>query len=164
MGTGPLARATRSTAAVYALGEGHHVTVLIDASETGGAFDLVEVMAGPGDLASPHRHGFAEWFHVLDGTLGLATADQEGERPPVRVEAGGTYVVPPGIVHSLHNPTAEPIRFIAVGLPAVTSTFVAKAGVRVRDAQTPPTVPPLPADALADLAVNFGIDLRKESN
>jgi mannose-6-phosphate isomerase-like protein (cupin superfamily) len=159
---GPLARATRSTAAVYALAGDRRVTVLVDASETGGTFDLVEVAAPPGVVSPPHRHDFVEWYHVIEGTLRLSTEPEQGPETPVVVEAGATYVVPGRIVHAIENPTERPIRFIVAGLPAVTSNFVAKAGVRVRDAQTAPPVPPPGGAALAALASSYGIDLRKD--
>jgi quercetin dioxygenase-like cupin family protein len=164
MSIGPLARPTRSTAAVYALADGRHVTVLVDASETGGAFDLVEVAAGPGGVSPPHRHGFAEWFHVVDGTLSLTVEHDEEATAAVLVEAGATYVLPPRVTHAVANPTERTIRFIVAGFPAVTSSFVAKAGVRVRDAQTPPTVPLPDRASLSVLAGNFGIDFRTGMN
>ena len=164
MGPGPLAKATRSTAAVYALGEGHHVTVLIDASETGGAFDLIEVVAPPGRVSPPHEHEFVEWYHVVDGMLRVSTGTDRGPSAPVLVEATATFVVPGRVLHAVENPTEKAVRFIVAGFPAVTSSFVAKAGVRVRDTQTAPTAPPLGEDELAALASTFGIDLRKEMN
>lgn len=163
MGSGPLARATRSTAAVYALGEGHHVTVLIDASETGGAFDLIEVVAPPGRVSPPHRHEFVEWYHVIDGTLRLSTGADRGPEAPVLVEAAATFVIPGRVVHEVENPTEEAVHFIVAGLPAAASRFVAKAGVRVRDAQTTPTVPPLGGAELTAAAASFGIDFREKS-
>ncbi|HTR75007.1 MAG TPA: cupin domain-containing protein [Solirubrobacterales bacterium] len=164
MGAGPLARATRSTAAVYALAEGHRVTVLIDASETGGAFDLIEVVAPPGPVSPPHRHEFVEWYHVVEGTLRVSTARDQGPAAPVLVEAAATFVVPTQVVHAIENPAEGAVRFIVAGFPAVTSSFVAKAGVRVRDVQTPPPVLPQDQDALNALAGSFGIDLRKDLN
>lgn len=63
---------------VYAVAGGNHVAILIDAAETDGEFDLIEVLAQPGGGPPPHRHAFAEWFHVLDGLLEILTPVAEG--------------------------------------------------------------------------------------
>ena len=71
---GPLSGPTRSTDVVYAVHGGDRVTIMIDATETGGAFDVVEVLVQPGRAAPPHCHAFAEWFHILDGAVQFLTA------------------------------------------------------------------------------------------
>jgi mannose-6-phosphate isomerase-like protein (cupin superfamily) len=143
---------------VYAVAGGNRVTILVDAAETGGAFDLIEVLAQPGGGPPPHRHAFAEWFHVLDGALQLLTP-QEGElRKLALVEAGSTYVVSPWAPHTTHNTTDAPVRFIVAGQPGVMSSYFAQAGVRVADTHAAPGTPPPGPDALAELAARYEIE------
>jgi quercetin dioxygenase-like cupin family protein len=154
---GPLIGPTRSTDVVYAVHGGDRVTIMIDATETGGAFDVVEVLAQPGGATPPHRHAFAEWFHVLDGAVQFQTASCGALKPTAIVEQGGTYVVPPWTPHALQNTTATPVRFLLAGQPGVMSSYFANAGVRIRDAQSRPSVPPPSPSALAKLTARHGI-------
>ena len=156
---GPLSGPTRSTDVVYAVPGGDRVTIMIDAAETGGAFDVVEVLVQPGRAAPPHCHAFAEWFHILDGALQFLTASCGALKPTAIVEQGGTYVVPPWAPHALRNTTATPVRFLLAGQPGVMSSYFANAGVRIRDAQSRPSVPPPSPSALAQLAARHGIHL-----
>ena len=135
------------------------VTIVIDATETGGAFDVVEVLVQPGRAAPPHCHAFAEWFHILDGALQFLTVSCGALKPTAIVEQGGTYVVPPWAPHALQNTTATPVRFLLAGQPGVMSSYFVKAGVRIRDAQSRPSVPPPSPSALAELAARHGIHL-----
>ena len=59
------------TAPVLVVAGGNHVTVLVNATETGGVFDVIEVLARPGGGPPAHQHEFVEWFHVLEGELQL---------------------------------------------------------------------------------------------
>ena len=156
---GPLSGPTRSTDVVYAVHGGDRVTIMIDATETGGAFDVVEVLMQPGRAAPPHHHAFAEWFHVLDGALQFLTGSCGALNPTAIVEQGGTYVVPPWAPHAVQNTTATPVRFLLAGQPGVMSSYFANAGVRIRDAQSRPSVPPPSRSALAELTAGHGIHL-----
>ncbi len=155
---GPLAAPTRTTAAVYALDDAHRVTIVIDASATGGSFDLLEVLARPGGDTQMHRHAFIEWFHVLEGTLRVLAPSGGTPRPIAVVEAGATYVIPADAPHSVQSATDRLVRYLVASRPGVLSSFIATAGVRLRDAQTRPTEP-LPGPArLAALATSYGIE------
>jgi hypothetical protein len=57
------------TAPVLVVAGGNHVTVLVNATETGGVFDVIEVLARPGGGPPAHQHEFVEWFHVLELAL-----------------------------------------------------------------------------------------------
>lgn len=142
--------------AVYAMAGGNHVTILIDAADTGGAFDLVEVFAMPGGGPPPHRHEFVEWFHVVEGAIQFL-GGEDGLQPTELVQAGGTYMVPSWAPHATHNDTAAPARFIVAGQPGVMSKYFAQAGVLVTDALTPPAVPPPGPAQLAELAAKYRI-------
>jgi mannose-6-phosphate isomerase-like protein (cupin superfamily) len=72
-------------------------------------FELDGGSAGP----PPHRHAqLTDSFYVLEGTLTVLLGDREREAGP------GTYAgVPPGNVHTVSNPGAEPVRFLNVTMP-----------------------------------------------
>lgn len=49
---------------------------------------------------------------MLDGTLAVLLGDEEHETP-----AGSYALIPPGNVHTVSNPDAEPVRFLNVSAP-----------------------------------------------
>lgn len=128
---------------------GNHVAILVDAEETDGAFDAVEVLARPGGGPPPHCHAFAEWFRILEGTLTF-TGVRDGRIVPIAREGPGrVVVVPPGAWHGTINETSSPVRFTVVGRPGVMSRYFRKASVAVRSMDEPPsTEPPGPAELL----------------
>jgi quercetin dioxygenase-like cupin family protein len=143
---------------VYAMAGGNHVTIVIDALETDGAFDLVEVYAQPGGGPPPHKHAFAEWFHVVEGTVQFLEPSEDGLRETALVRTGETFYVPPWAPHATHNTTDVPARFMVAGRPGVMSSYFAQAGIAVPDILTPPSVqPPGPAQ-LVELAARYGIE------
>lgn len=140
------------------MADGSRVTILIDATETSGTFDLVDVHTPPGTGSCPDRHAFAEWFHVVAGSLQFLGMPGGRLKPTATVEAGGTYVVPPWAPHAIRNNTEKPARFIVAGQPGVMSSYYAQAGLRVPDTQTrvPVAAAPDPS-ALAELAARHKI-------
>jgi len=137
---------------------GNHVAILVDAAETEGAFDVVEVLAHPGGGPPPHRHAFEEWFRVLEGTLTF-TGLRDGSIVPIaEVGPGRVVVVPPGSWHGTVNQTTSPVRFVVVGRPGVMSRYFRQASVAVASMTAPPDrEPPAPA-ALKQLAEQHGIE------
>lgn len=126
---------------------GNHVMILVDAQETDGAFDVIQVTAQPGGGPPPHCHAFEEWFHVLEGTLTF-TGARDGEIVPIaHAGPGEMVVIPPGTWHGTVNGTDAPVRFTVVGRPGVMSSYFREAGVQVHlMTEPPPTAPPGPAD------------------
>ena len=73
-------------------------------------FELAAESAGP----PPHLHErLTDSFFVLEGTLTVLLGEEEHEAP-----AGSHVVVPPGNVHTVSNPGAEPVRFLNVIAPS----------------------------------------------
>ena len=72
-------------------------------------FELAPESAGP----PPHLHeGITDSFWVLEGTLTVLMDGEERQAP-----AGSHVVIPPGNVHSVSNPSAEPVRFLNISTP-----------------------------------------------
>jgi quercetin dioxygenase-like cupin family protein len=83
-----------------------------------------EVQAGiyvldPGGSIPAHRHT-ASWdiAVVLEGEIEVSI-DEGGAERTVRLRAQGVNLVPPGVRHSLHNPSAAaPARFLLLQSPS----------------------------------------------
>lgn len=73
-------------------------------------FELAAESPGP----PPHLHErITDSFFVLEGTLTVLLGEEEHEAP-----AGSHVVIPPGNVHTVSNPSAEPVRFLNVTAPS----------------------------------------------
>jgi len=83
------------------------VTFLSYASESKGAYTLLEIELAVGGGNADHvHHRFSETFTALDGTLGVGL---DGETH--QVSPGQSLTVNPKSVHRFFNPTDQPIRF-----------------------------------------------------
>ena len=90
---------------------GRRVTLLTDTAELA----VTESVYGPGEKGpDPHvHHEHTDAFIVVDGTLTFAFRDGSLEAP------SGTFIsVPPDIVHSFRNESAETIRFFNIHSPS----------------------------------------------
>jgi quercetin dioxygenase-like cupin family protein len=145
------------TAPIYVVAGGNHVAIVVDAAETGGAHDLVEILAAPGGGPPPHQHEFVEWFHVLDGELTL-TGERDGAIVPVAVlHAGGTARVDPWVWHGTVNASDADVRFVVTAAPGEMTTYFARAGVRVAAMDAAPDHDPPGPAVLRELAAEYGI-------
>ena len=144
-------------APIYVVAGGNHVAIVVDASETDGAHDLVEILAAPGGGPPPHQHEFVEWFHVLDGELTL-TGERDGAIVPVAVlRAGQTARVDPWVWHGTVNAGDGDVRFVVTAAPGEMTTYFARAGVRVPGLRATPDHDPPGPDVLRELAAEYGI-------
>ena len=157
-GANPLAPDPAGRHRTYAVAGGNHVTVELDRDQTGGAVDIIEVLAQPGGGPPPHRHAFGEWFLVREGELTLCEEREGTVVCTATIVVGDSVWVPPWTVHGTLNLSAEPARFQVVGQPGMMSTYFAEAGVLVPDDLTPPErQPPGPA-ALREISARWGIE------
>jgi mannose-6-phosphate isomerase-like protein (cupin superfamily) len=142
---------------VYAVAGGNHVTIVVDTSETDREFDVIEVLARPGGGPPPHRHAFAEWFHVLEGKLQILEPSVGQLRPVASLDAGQSYFVAPWVAHTTRNLGTGTVRFLVAGRPGTMTSYFAEAGVPVPDPNTAPdTLPPGP-EALREIAARYEI-------
>lgn len=148
----------RADRPVYVVAGGNHVTILLDAADSGGMFDAIEVLAQPGGGPPPHRHRFGEWFRVVEGQLTLCEQRNGTVVCTHDLHPGDGVFVAPGVVHGTLNHSSSPTRFEVVSQPATMTAYFREAGVRVPDELTPPDrQPPGPAQ-LADISRRHGID------
>ncbi|HUA46459.1 MAG TPA: cupin domain-containing protein [Solirubrobacteraceae bacterium] len=142
---------------VYAVAGGNHVTIVVDAAETDHEFDIIEVLAQPGGGPPPHRHAFAEWFHVLDGKLQILEPSAGQLRPVASLEAGQSHFAPPWAPHTTRNLGTGPVRFLVAGRPGTMTSYFAEAGISVPDPNTAPDTPPPGPAALREIAARYDI-------
>jgi quercetin dioxygenase-like cupin family protein len=108
---------------------GDLVRVKTTAEDSGGAYEMFEIVAPPGPGAPPHRHAVAETFYVLEGRFRFPREDgTAAEAGP-----GDAVVVPSGAFHTYENVGDVPGRFLVVAAPAGLGAFFAELGTPVAD-------------------------------
>src|SRR4051812_5957358 len=93
---------------------GNSLAYRAEASDTNGAYGLVDYTAAPAFPGPPaHVHdAMVDTFFVLEGELALTVGDETIAAP------AGTYVlVPPRVVHAFSNPADAPARFLSAHVP-----------------------------------------------
>ena len=129
------------------------VRFLIDGSEAGARFSLVEHPMSPRALAAPlHRHTREdEYSYVLQGRLGALLGDDVVEAGP-----GDLVFKPRNQWHTFWNAGDEPCRILEIISPAGFEHFfhelVALGGVTQAS-----------ADALAQLSERYGLEMQPET-
>jgi mannose-6-phosphate isomerase-like protein (cupin superfamily) len=131
------------------------VRFMIEGSETGGGFSLVEHPMPPRRLAAPlHRHTREdEYSFVLEGRMGALLGDEVVEAGP-----GDLVFKPRDQWHTFWNAGEEPARILEIIAPAGFEGYFEElvellAGI---------TSPPDPA-AIAGIADRYGLELDPES-
>ncbi len=153
----PIVVTRRVDAQVRVVKGGNHVTNLLEAGATGHTVDAISVRADAGGGPPPHRHEFGEWFHILEGSLEITTAEDGAIQTLCTAQAGDSVWVPPNAWHGTINASDSEVRFLVVGVPGTMTEYFAEAGIEVPDEETPSSAePPGPAE-LAGLAAQHGI-------
>jgi quercetin dioxygenase-like cupin family protein len=100
---------------------GEATSIVAGRAATRGAYAVRENTAPPGFASVPlHVHRDAEEaFYVLSGVLALQAGDRR-----VDAAAGSFALIPRGLVHSLANPTAQPVRWLTLISPADRSEWI----------------------------------------
>jgi len=129
------------------------VRFMIDGSEAGERFSLVEHPMAPRALAAPiHRHTREdEYSFVLEGRMGALLGDDVVEAGP-----GDLVFKPRNQWHTFWNAGDEPCRILEIIAPAGFEHFfrelVDMGGVAQAD-----------GDALADLSERYGLEMQPET-
>ena len=104
-------------------GEGEHsmlftdlFTVLLSGDETGGQFGVFTMQAPRGQLIPAHNHhGTHEVFYVVDGSVRVFVAGQDGTKRSRRLGPGDFGFVPAGLVHAYQVEEAAQVLGVATG-------------------------------------------------
>ena len=135
------------------LGVAHRI--LVGSEESNGAAAVVEITVPPGTGSPPHidRREALVWY-VLEGAI-----DFETEVGSVKLEAGGTIVMPRNSRHGFTNTGEHSARGLLVAVPAGIEGFFRETAA-VLPAGIPSGPPPAElANALAAMAGRYGIEL-----
>jgi mannose-6-phosphate isomerase-like protein (cupin superfamily) len=126
--------------------------IRVDGTETGAAFDVVEIEARRGDMPPLHVHDETdEAFVVLEGRISV---HQPGSS--VELGAGETFLAAHGIPH-VYRVESERARWLAVAGPVGFAAFVREAGDEPSGDGFPDREPDLAR--VAEAAARHGIDL-----
>ncbi len=91
---------------------GSSLTFKDEPADNGDALMAFEHRCPPGLGVPPHSERNHEAFYVLEGTLEVQAADES-----YRLGPGAFLSIPPGVIHSLHNPGPEPMRVLTIVAP-----------------------------------------------
>ena len=126
------------------------VRFMIDGSESGGGFSLVEHPIPPHSLCAPlHRHiGVDEWSYVLEGRMGALLGDDV-----IHAEAGDLAFKPRDQWHTFWNAGDTPCRILEIISPAGFEHFFRELGERIVSGNPD----------MSDLAEKYAIEFEMES-
>jgi quercetin dioxygenase-like cupin family protein len=115
-------------------GEGNTLTVLgmplrflCDATDTEGAWSLMEEEIPEGLGPAPHRHDWDEAYYVIEGAL-----EFEIDAKRVRVQRGDFAYLPRNTVHAFRGASPSPARVLIFAVPAHSSAFFEDVNREVR--------------------------------
>jgi len=129
------------------------VRFMIDGSDSGGGFSLVEHPIPPRALGAPlHRHSREdEYSYVLEGRVGALLGEEV-----VTGEAGDLIFKPRGQWHSFWNAGDEPARILEIISPAGFEKYFEEIVDMGGSARAKP-------DTLRDLAQRYGLEVNLAS-
>jgi len=144
-------------------GEGKSFWLLTDlhtfkvvSSDTGGAFTVAELTAGPEMGPPPHIHrNNDETFYVLEGTFDFSLAGQAFSAGP-----GAFVYLPRGVVHTHSAGGGKPAKALVVQTPAGVERFIEEAGKPASDPSRRPAPPEMSElQRIVAIAQKHGIDV-----
>jgi mannose-6-phosphate isomerase-like protein (cupin superfamily) len=128
------------------------MTLKVTASQTGGAYGLVEGVAAPGSGPPLHVHTREdEAFWVLEGHLTVRCGDDTFSAGP-----GSFTFLPRGIPHTFVVEGDEPARILSICSPGGFEQFFVQAGRPAADDGLPPAGP-VDFAALARIGSEYGV-------
>jgi len=144
-------------------GEGKSFWLLTDlhtfkvvGADTGGAFVVAELTAGPEMGPPPHIHRHAdETFYILDGTFDFMLAGRD-----FSAGAGAFVYLPKGIVHTHRAGGGKPARALVMQSPAGVEKFIEEAGKPAGNPSARPSPPEMSElQRIVAVALKHGIDV-----
>src|SRR6201998_4552074 len=81
--------------------------------DTGYSISIYEMDLPPGKGIPIHSHPYAEVFYVVSGHTDFLRVDENGKEEWVRCGPGDTLVAPMNALHTFHNRTDKPSRFLS---------------------------------------------------
>lgn len=106
---------------------GMPLTMLCEASETGGAWSLFEEQVPIGMGPPPHRHDWDEAYYILEGAI-----DFEIDGEAVRSKTGDFNYLPRNTVHGFKGASSAPARVLIFASPAHGSEFFLELNEAIR--------------------------------
>lgn len=106
---------------------GMPLTMLCEASETGGSWSLFEEEVPHGMGPPPHRHDWDEAYYILDGEI-----DFEVDGQPVKSSKGDFNYLPRNTVHGFKGASESPARVLIFAAPAHGSEFFRELNDEIR--------------------------------
>jgi quercetin dioxygenase-like cupin family protein len=141
--------------AVWVVGD--HYTIKASATDTGGAFTLIEVLVPPQSGPPPHIHRREdEAFYVLEGEFEVHI---DGQR---HIAGPGCWVtLAKGSLHYFKNIGATPAKMLILATPAGLDQFFLEAGREAID-NSPESgaVTPKDSEKLLAIAPKYGIEIK----
>ena len=103
--------------------------LLVDGSQTGGAFTATEVVVPAATAGTTYVHHEAdECFYVLVGELSIEVDDRE---EAVWLRPHSLLYVPRGLARTVHNGSASPARLLLLQTPGRCRDDPARSGVEL---------------------------------
>ncbi|MFM2304736.1 MAG: hypothetical protein RLZZ135_2148 [Cyanobacteriota bacterium] len=103
---------------------GTHLTIVADATITGGKYDLIEGYFPPGTQTPLHRHTrYSEQLYTLEGEFTVWAGKDK-----VVLAAGESFLIAPGIPHVVGVLGDKPARGLVVAAPSAFARLIAATG------------------------------------
>ena len=133
---------------------GNRLTVLVDHTETGGRYDLIEGHKHAGDQTPPHRHTrYDEQLYVVEGELTVWI----GKRKVV-LHDGETFTIPAGTDHVVAATGAGPTRSLVIASPSGFARLIQEAGTP-DTGSAPPELTPADLERVNRVATEVGDEI-----
>ena len=107
---------------------GMPLTMLCEATETGGAWSLFEEQVPQGMGPPPHRHDWDEAYYILEGEV-----DFHIDGAAVKSSAGDFNYLPRGTVHGFKGASPKTAKVLIFAAPAHGSEFFHELNDEVRN-------------------------------
>ena len=114
--------------------------------DTGYATSVYEMDLPPGKGIPIHSHPYAEVFYVVSGHTDFLRVNESGEEEWVRCGPGDTLIAPMNALHTFHNHTEKPSRFLSTSVYYHEVFFERYAPTVDIDSPLPPEKEPTEAD------------------